>query len=213
MPSIRITPLIFRSCFHPRTNTPRPTPDPIQSIRHCPQVDIGKGVTASGADFSKINEKGNVPALVLDDGTVLNEGAAVLAWIADQAPGKVAAEQGTSARYTQIGLLNYVASEVHPNVGGLFYPGQHEAVVAAKKAAAAEKFAYLTWLLQGKPFLGGAEASIADYYLYIVLSWTQWVGIDLAAAAEMNAYYLRVKALPNVAAAHERMATSPATTL
>ena len=46
------------------------------------QVEIRK--TASGADYFQINPKGNVPALVLDDGTLLNEGSAVLQWIADQ---------------------------------------------------------------------------------------------------------------------------------
>jgi glutathione S-transferase len=48
------------------------------------QADIRSHKTSSGEDFYKINPKGNVPALVLDDGTVLNEGAAVLQWIADQ---------------------------------------------------------------------------------------------------------------------------------
>lgn len=50
-------------------------------------VDIGTHKTASGEDYYKINPKGNVPCLVLDDGTVLNEGAAVLQWIADQVNG------------------------------------------------------------------------------------------------------------------------------
>lgn len=48
------------------------------------QADIKTHTTSSGKDFYAINPKGNVPALVLDDGTVLNEGAAVLQWIADQ---------------------------------------------------------------------------------------------------------------------------------
>ena len=48
------------------------------------QVSLGEHKTASGADYYKINPKGNVPALVLDDGTLLNEGSAVLQWIADQ---------------------------------------------------------------------------------------------------------------------------------
>ena len=48
------------------------------------QVDIRTKVTNSGADYLTINPKGNVPALILDDGTVLNEGAAVLQYIADQ---------------------------------------------------------------------------------------------------------------------------------
>ncbi len=48
------------------------------------QVDLRSHTTSSGTDFYKINVKGNVPALVLEDGTVLNEGAAVLQFIADQ---------------------------------------------------------------------------------------------------------------------------------
>lgn len=48
------------------------------------QVTLATHTTASGADFYTINPKGNVPAIVLDDGTVLNENAATLQWISDQ---------------------------------------------------------------------------------------------------------------------------------
>jgi glutathione S-transferase len=48
------------------------------------KVDTGTHLTASGVDYYSINPKGNVPCLVLDDGTMLNEGAAVLQYITDQ---------------------------------------------------------------------------------------------------------------------------------
>lgn len=48
------------------------------------RVDLPSHKTESGVDFYSINPKGNVPTLVLDDGIVLNEGASVLQWIADQ---------------------------------------------------------------------------------------------------------------------------------
>jgi glutathione S-transferase len=64
----------------------------------CEEADISKHLTASGADYYKINPKGNVPCLILDDGTLLNEGAATLQAIADLAPGKVAPANGSSAR-------------------------------------------------------------------------------------------------------------------
>jgi glutathione S-transferase len=48
------------------------------------QVNLREHKTSSGVDFYSINPKGNVPTLVLDDGTILNEGAAILQYIADQ---------------------------------------------------------------------------------------------------------------------------------
>jgi hypothetical protein len=48
------------------------------------QVAFATHTTNSGADFYQINPKGNVPCIVLEDGTVLNEGAATLQYIADQ---------------------------------------------------------------------------------------------------------------------------------
>lgn len=49
----------------------------------CELVDLGTHRTASGVDFYTINPKGNVPALVLDDGTVINENIGVHQYIVD----------------------------------------------------------------------------------------------------------------------------------
>ena len=179
----------------------------------CETVDLRTHTTASGADFYTINKKGNVPALVLDDGTVLNEGAAVLSWIGDQTGGdKVFPALGSSKRYEVIGALNYVASEVHANFGPLFNPTNSDDIKAAHKAALAKKFEYLSGLVESKPFVTGDSFTIADSYLYIVLSWCGYVGVDISAFPKLVEYSDRVKALSNVAGAHERMASSPATT-
>eukprot|EP01040_Poterioochromonas_malhamensis_P021275 gene21275-25630_t len=90
------------------------------------EVDLATHKTASGADFYAINPKGNVPAIVLDNGVVLNENAATLLFIADQAPGKVAPVAGTTERYELLVALSYIASEYHATIGGLFYPGSEE---------------------------------------------------------------------------------------
>ena len=177
------------------------------------QVDLGTHKTASGADYYAINPKGNVPGLVLDDGTLLNEGAAVLQWIADQAPGKVAPPNGTTQRYEVQNALNYIASEVHPSIGHLFYPNNEE-IKAYIKSKAAAKLTFLENNLIGdKHFLVGNAFSIADSYLYIALSWTQYVGIDLAPYPKVKAYFERIGDLDFVKAAHARMATNPATVL
>jgi hypothetical protein len=69
------------------------------------EVNIRTHVTASGTDFYKINPKGNVPALVLSNGVLLNENGASLQYIADQAPEKqLAPKNGTVERY-QLAVL------------------------------------------------------------------------------------------------------------
>ncbi len=177
------------------------------------QVDLRTHKTTSGADYYAINPKGNVPGLVLQDGTVLNEGAAVLQWIADQAPGRVAPQNGTTGRYLVQNALNYIASEVHPSIGGLFAPNSDE-VKAYIKSRAAVKLAYLeNTLIGNNNFVVGDSFTIADSYLYIVLSWTGYVGIDLTPFPKVKAYFERIGGLENVKAAHARIATNPATVL
>lgn len=50
----------------------------------CEQVDLREHKTLSGTNFFSVNPKGSVPCLILDDGTVLNEGPAILQYIADK---------------------------------------------------------------------------------------------------------------------------------
>jgi glutathione S-transferase len=62
-------------------------------------VDLKTKKTESGADFTVINPKGYVPALQLEDGEVLTEGAAIVQYLADKhAPGTLAPVAGTVER-------------------------------------------------------------------------------------------------------------------
>jgi len=166
----------------------------------------------SGLDFYEINPKGNVPTIVLEDGTVLNENVATLQYIADLNPGAVAPVNGTIDRFKLQNILSYIATEVHPSIGGLFAPNA-DAVKDFIRGKAAAKLTYLeNNLIADKSFLLGDSFTIADSYLYIVLSWTKYVAIDLAPYPNVSAYFNRIGNLPNVKAAHERIATSPSTT-
>ena len=68
-------------------------------------------------------------------------------------------------------------------------------------------------MIGNKEFLVGNSFTIADSYLYIVLSWTGYVGVDLAPFPNVKAFFDRISNLPNVKAAHARMAENPATVL
>lgn len=177
------------------------------------EVALATHTTASGVDFYTINPKGNVPTIVLDDGTVLNENAATLQWIADQNPGSVGAPAGTTARYELIGALSYISSEFHGTVGGLFYPGSDE-VKAHIREKLAKKLAYVENTFVGKKsFVVGDSFTVADAYLYICLSWFGYVQVDLTPFPNTKAYFERIGALENVKAAHARIAEKPSTTL
>ena len=177
------------------------------------QVNIQTHKTASDADFYSINPKGNVPALVLDDGTLLNENAAVLQYIADLKPGSIAPLNDTIDRVILQNILSYLSSEVHPSIGGLFNPTLGDETKQFIRSNAAKKLSYIeAHLLADKSFLLADSFSIVDSYLYIILSWTKYVAIDLSPYPKVSAYFDRIAALPNVKAAHDRITTYPSTT-
>jgi glutathione S-transferase len=93
---------------------------------------VNPHLTASGVEFASINAKGYVPALQLEDGTVLSEGVAIVQYLADLVPErKLAPANGTLARYRLQEWLNYIATEIHKSFSPLFYPGTDEVKNAA----------------------------------------------------------------------------------
>ena len=105
--------------------------------------------------------------------------------------------------------LNYIASEVHANYGPLFYPNSDE-IKDSHRAKLALKFAYLeNSVFATKDYMVGHSFTIADSYLWIVLSWSGYVGVDYSAFPKLTAFFQRVSALPGVVAAQAKMAESP----
>jgi glutathione S-transferase len=166
------------------------------------RVDFKTKQTAGGTDYLSINPKGSVPALQLDDGAVLTEGPAIVQYLADQAPAKkLAPANGTFERYQLMEILNYLTSEVHKTFGPLFNPKSSDEAKAAARTALAQRFAYLDKKLAAAPFLTGEQFTVADAYLFVLLSWTGHVGIDLSPWPATQAYQKKVAARPAVQAA------------
>lgn len=175
---------------------------------HVEQVDLKTHVTKSGKDFYTVNAKGNVPTLVLADGTVLNEGASILQFLADQKPSaNLVPAAGTVERYRLLNALNHVASEVHPRIGALF--SVPDSVKEFFVQRATQKLLYLEKELTGKKFYVGDHFTIVDAYLYVVLNWTQWVNLNLDTYPTVKSYYEGIKALPIVQEAHKAMEKNP----
>ncbi|KAJ3078506.1 hypothetical protein HDU99_000546 [Rhizoclosmatium hyalinum] len=157
-----------------------------------------------GADFLAINPKGNVPAIVLADGTLLNENAATLQWIVDNAVVPVGPKAGTTERYVLQSKLSYVSSEVHGTCGGLFNPNISEEVSTYLREKYALKLKFLNdvELADGRKYWVGNSFTVVDAYLYIVLSWSGYLKIDLTPYPVVKAWFDGIAALDHVKEAH-----------
>jgi glutathione S-transferase len=168
------------------------------------QVDLAAKKTKSGDDYRAVNPKGSVPALKLDDGQVLTEGAVIVQYLADKKPeAKLAPAAGTPERYRLQEWLNYIASEVHKGFSPLFNPRASDEWKGVVKDRLASQFDYLTKQLDGKTYLMGAQYSVADAYLFTILNWSKNVKIDLGKWPVLKAYYDRIAARPAVQAVFE----------
>lgn len=165
-------------------------------------VDLATKVTASGANYRQINPKGYVPALLLDDGELLTEGPAIVQYLADQVPVKaLAPANGTRERYRLQAWLTFIGTELHKNFSPFFNPAASDDWKKALGATLMTRVGYVNEQLEGKPYLMGEAFTVADAYLFTVLSWAAYVKLDLSSFGAVTAYLQRVAARPAVQAA------------
>lgn len=163
------------------------------------KVNLKDKKTESGDDYTRINPKGQVPYLLLDDGEGLSEGPAIVQYIADQAPNaKIAPANGTRERYRLQEWLNQISTEIHKGFGPLFNPAAPEEAKALARDRLAKQFRYIDEQLAGREYLMGSQFSVADGYLFTVSRWADATKIDTSSLANLTAFKARVAARPKV---------------
>jgi glutathione S-transferase len=161
-----------------------------------------KSKAMAGGDYRSVNPLGYVPALELDDGTVLTEGPAIVQWIADKVPDKKLAPANGSLERTKLqAWLNFISTEVHKGFSPLFNPAMPDAAKQFFRERLATRFQHLDRHLADKDYLMGKAFSVADAYLFTVSNWAAHTGVDLSGFANVLAYRKRVAARPAVQAA------------
>lgn len=164
------------------------------------KVDLAAKKTDAGEDFLRINPRGYVPALQLDDGSVIVEGPAIVQYLADQNPSAGLAPAPTDRkRYDLQSWLTFIGTEVHKQFSPLFNPNSAEAQKTASVQALKGRFAYLENELGTRPYLMGDQYTVADAYLFVVLSWAGYVKLELS--PKLKTYQGRIAARPAVQAA------------
>ncbi len=162
-------------------------------------ADLKAHKLTDGSDYYGVTSKGQVPLLELDGGERLTEGPVITQYIADQVPAKnLAPAHGTMARYRVQEWLNFVTSELHKGIGGLFNPAMPEDGKAVLRTRALDKLKWVDQQLEGKQYLMGDAFTIADAYLFTVTNWTRHTGIDISGLKNLGAFQARMAARPAV---------------
>lgn len=165
-----------------------------------------KDKTCASGDFRQINMKGAVPALKMENGEVLTEGAIISQYLADQKnDGTLLAKFGTTERFRTLEWMNFVATEVHKSFSPLFFADKAYKNVDTQtdvknyaKTTLNDKFVFIAEKLGQNEYLTGSQFTIADAYMFTCLSWAKYVGLDYSNLSNLNAYMTRISERPAV---------------
>src|SRR5436189_155500 len=163
------------------------------------KVDLRAKKLENGDDFLKVNPKGQVPVLALDSGELVTEGPVIVQMIADKAAAKnLAPARDSTERYKLLEWLNFITTELHKSFGPMFSPVLADDAKAFFKDRVMGKFKYVDSQLAGRDYLMGSQFTVADGYMFTMLSWADRMKFDLSDMPNLVAYKARIGARPKV---------------
>ena len=159
------------------------------------------------ASFLAINPRGEVPALILHDGSVMTESAAMMIYLADLYPDTGLAPSAASPlRPRYLRWLVYFATTVYMSDLRMYYPQRYtddpagaDAVKRQAIAHMAREFEIFAEALGAGPYILGETFSAADIYAAMLASWADNVPALFARHPNIKAHYDRVTARPRIA--------------
>lgn len=167
-------------------------------------------------DYLAINPKGKVPALRFDDGDVLTEAAAILAWLG-AAHGKEGYGRDTQLGRKEAEALSYMTSEVHAAYGGHFAPKSLAESAAAQKEVTQKTYETLAGHYErmngvlneigGEWYLG--QRSFADTFLYVLTRWIEQTPLSIDNYPALKTHRARMEADEGVRLALKRQNMEP----
>lgn len=168
------------------------------------RVEVSWDRDQNVAELERLNPLGAAPVLVTEDGAVLTQSVAILEFIADTHPtAALLAEKGTIERTQTLAWASFAASDLLRAYGPLVQAAAMTTSVAAQaelKAFATENthrfLAHVNASVAGKTFIMGERFTIADPYLFFVVSLAGWLGVPLAGYEHIGGYLQRIAKRP-----------------
>ena len=168
------------------------------------RVDVRNGKkTDGGEDYLALNPKGYVPALKLDDGHVLTEGAVIVQYLADLKPEtKLAPPNGTRERLELQEWLHFIATELHKGMSVFYQASAGEELRGIMRGRLDGRFAFLGKHLATHAFIMGEQFTVADAYAFYVLRAYQ-KQVKATLEGPLAAYYAKLATRSSVKTALE----------
>ncbi len=148
------------------------------------KIDLSAG-DQHQPEFRSLNPVGRIPVLI-DDGQVISETAAIILHLLDQHPeSSIAPATGAADRPVFYKWLIYIASTLQPAYSRFFYPERFttepEQVDGILQQVHVDLTSYWkiidTVLANPGPFVMGRQFSALDIYLQVLASWHQPEGM------------------------------------
>ncbi|QUJ76536.1 glutathione S-transferase family protein [Sulfitobacter albidus] len=146
-------------------------------------------------DYARINPKGRVPALALEDGTILTETGALLEYIAAVATdAKLVPDNSVEAAHMR-SVMYYLASTMHVahahKMRGTRWadsPESHADMTAKVPQTMTACARYIEENAFCGPFTCGHAITLADFYLFAVCSWLEGDGVTVSDFPKITAF-------------------------
>lgn len=175
------------------------------------RVNVDRTDPQAMADYRRVNPLGQVPALVLPDGTIVTEGTAILLHVADAFPSAgLAPAPGSAARARHDRWLLCLQANVYEGELRKAYPGRYTTdpdgvagVMAAAVSHVDRHYLLFEAGLDDTAFACGDRVSVLDVYVWMLAQWMEpgWLA---AHCPKTLALAGRVAGLPPVAPVQAR---------
>ena len=163
------------------------------------KVDIAKHKYNVNQDFYALTVKGQVPLLEVDQDTYISEGPIVMQYIADHMKATtLLPEVGSLSRIRVLEWCNYLTSEIHKSFTPIFHSYLDKESTDKLKNILKKKLSFVDSQLSGQMYISGNKFTIADAYLFVLLSWTKPIALDISDLNNLKSFQERVAVRPAV---------------
>jgi GST-like protein len=166
-------------------------------------------------ELLKINPLGQVPTLVLPDGSALSESAAILMYLGEAYPDSCLLPRDPSARAQAVRGMVFIAANCYAAISIIDFPERwcadadgddalKERIRSGTRARLHKHWDMFADLFPARPYLGGAELGALDLHAAVV---SKWSGARKHLEEQRPHFYAtlqRIEAHPKVAAVFAR---------